>query len=159
MAAQYGRPLYFAAVVSIFVFFFSSPILSGRRLDVYYTSTQDVCDRCVTSQCRSEIWSTQLADNTGCEQSPSVQHCSILSCYIFATAIVWRAKGKIIIRSVLCSIVCNNCTQWTAHTYEQTNSSLDWVLSHWAHFTVLRFIFVYVYYFVSWLYIACMCSV
>jgi len=24
------------------------------------------------------------------------------------------------------------------------NSSLDWVLSHWAHFTVLRFIFVYV---------------
>jgi len=31
--------------------------------------------------------------------------------------IVWRARGKII-RSVLCSIVCNNCTQWTAHTYE-----------------------------------------
>jgi len=28
------------------------------------------------------------------------------------------------------------------HTHEQTNSSLDWVLSHWAHFTVLRFIFV-----------------
>ena len=25
----------------------------------------------------------------------------------------------------------------------RTNSSLDWVLSHWAHFTVLRFIFVY----------------
>ena len=24
------------------------------------------------------------------------------------------------------------------------NSSLDWVLSYWAHFTVLRFIFVYV---------------
>jgi len=34
MAAQYGRPLYFAAVVcySIF-FFFSSPIFSGHRLD------------------------------------------------------------------------------------------------------------------------------
>jgi len=40
--------------------------------------------------------------------------------------------------------VCNNCAQCNAHTYEQTNSSLDWVLSHWAHFTVLRFIFVYV---------------
>ena len=25
------------------------------------------------------------------------------------------------------------------------NSSLDWVLSYWAHFTVLRFISVYVY--------------
>jgi len=24
------------------------------------------------------------------------------------------------------------------------NSSLDWVLSHWAYFSVLRFIFVYV---------------
>ena len=31
------------------------------------------------------------------------------------------------------------------HTHmNRTNSSLDWVLSHWAHFTVLRFIFVYV---------------
>ena len=50
--------------------------------------------------------------------------------------IVWKVKGKTI-RSVLCSIVCNNCAQCNAHTYEQTNSSLDWVLSHWAHFTVL----------------------
>jgi len=31
------------------------------------------------------------------------------------------------------------------HTHmNRPNSSLDWVLSHWAHFTVLRFIFVYV---------------
>jgi len=41
--------------------------------------------------------------------------------------------------SGLCNIVCNNCEQCN----EQTNSSLDDVLSHWAHFTVLRFIFVY----------------
>jgi len=33
--------------------------------------------------------------------------------------LVWRVRGKII-TSVLCSTVCNNCTQWTAHTYEQT---------------------------------------
>ena len=33
------------------------------------------------------------------------------------------------------------------HTHmNRPNSSLDWVLSHWAHFTVLRFIFVYVLY-------------
>ena len=50
--------------------------------------------------------------------------------------IVWRVRGKTI-RSVLCNIVCNNCAQCNAHTYEHTNSSLDWVLSHWAHFTVL----------------------
>jgi len=31
------------------------------------------------------------------------------------------------------------------HTHmNRPNTSLDWVLSHWAHFTVLTFIFVYV---------------
>jgi len=40
----------------------------------------------------------------------------------------------------------------------RNNSSLDWVLSHWAHFTVLRFIFVYVL-FCVWLYIACTCNI
>ena len=33
--------------------------------------------------------------------------------------IVWRVRGKTI-RSVLCNIVCNNCAQCDAHTYEQT---------------------------------------
>ena len=55
--------------------------------------------------------------------------------------IVLRVRGKNV-RSVLYNIVCNNCAQCSAHTYEQTNSSLDWVLYHWAHFTVLRFIFM-----------------
>jgi len=33
------------------------------------------------------------------------------------------------------------------HTHmNRPNSSLDWVLSHWVHFTVFRFIFVYVQY-------------
>jgi len=61
--------------------------------------------------------------------------------FIGVVVIVWRVRGKTI-RSVLCNIVCNNCAQCDAHIHEQTNSSLDWVLSHWAHFTVLRFIFV-----------------
>ena len=38
---------------------------------------------------------------------------------IGAMMIVWRVRGKII-RSVLCNIVCNNCAQCNAHTYEQT---------------------------------------
>jgi len=42
-----------------------------------------------------------------------------------SSVIVWRVRGKTI-RSVLCNIVCNNCAQCDAHTYEQTNSSLDW---------------------------------
>jgi len=38
---------------------------------------------------------------------------------IGAMVIVWRVRGKII-RSVLCSIVCNSCAQCNAHTYEHT---------------------------------------
>ena len=38
---------------------------------------------------------------------------------IGAMVIVWRVRGKII-RSVLCNIVCNNCAQCDAHSYEQT---------------------------------------
>ena len=72
--------------------------------------------------------------------------------------IVWSVRGKII-RSVLCNIVCNNCAQCNAHTHmNRPNSSLDWVLSHWAHFTVLRFICLCMYIFCVSLYIAC-CSI
>jgi len=41
---DYGRPLYFCPVVSVYlsIFLFFSPILSRRRLDVYHTSTHDV---------------------------------------------------------------------------------------------------------------------
>jgi len=38
---------------------------------------------------------------------------------IVAVMIVWRLRGKIV-RSVLCSIVCNSCTRYNAHTYKQT---------------------------------------
>jgi len=51
--------------------------------------------------------------------------------------------------SVLCNIVCNNCAQCDAHTYEQTNSSLNWALSRWAHFNVLD----------SFLYCVLLCAV
>ena len=41
---EYGRPLYFHAVVSFYLLLilFSSPNLSGRTLDVYHTSTYGV---------------------------------------------------------------------------------------------------------------------
>ena len=38
---------------------------------------------------------------------------------IGAVVIVWRVREKTI-RSVLYNIVCNNCAQCNAHTYEQT---------------------------------------
>jgi len=55
--------------------------------------------------------------------------------------------------------MCATVVHSELHTHlNRPNSSLDWVLSHWAHFTMLRFIFVYVLFCVL-LYIACMCSI
>ena len=42
------------------------------------------------------------------------------------------------------------------HTHmNRPNSSLDWVLSNWAHFTVLRFIFVCVLLYVHCMHVYC----
>jgi len=52
---EYDRPLYFCPMVSIFLCFclFSSPNLSGRRLDVYHTSTHGVA----SVRFRMHVWS------------------------------------------------------------------------------------------------------
>jgi len=49
---------------SFFFFFISSPNLSGRRMDVYHTSTH-ACGLSANLECRSEMCCTRLAENTG----------------------------------------------------------------------------------------------
>jgi len=66
----------------LFLLFFSSPNLSGRRLDVYHTSTHGVA---ANLECRSEICCTRLAGNTGRKKSPFWHHSTTLSGYIFGT--------------------------------------------------------------------------
>jgi len=52
-------------------------------------------------------------------------------------------EGKL--SGLFCVVLCATVVHSELHTHmDRPNSSLDWVLSHWAHFTVLRFIFVYV---------------
>jgi len=51
--------------------------------------------------------------------TPTVQLGATSSGLTSAHLTIWRVRGKII-RSVLCNIVCNNCAQCNAHTYEQT---------------------------------------
>jgi len=59
---------------------------------------------------------------------------------IGAMVIVWRVRGKL--SGLFCAILCATIVHSAMHTYiNRPNSSLDWVLSHWAHFTVPRFIF------------------
>jgi len=50
-------------------------------------------------------------------------------------------EGKL--SGLFCAILCATIVHSAMRTHmNRPNSSLDWVLTHWAHFTVLRFIFV-----------------
>ena len=62
---------------------------------------------------------------------------------IEAMVIVRRARRKL--SGLFCAVLCAIIVHSAVHIHmNRPNRSLDWVLSHWAHFTVLIFIFVYV---------------
>jgi len=67
-----------------FFLLFSSPILSGRRLDVYHTFTHDVGGLNANLECRSEMC-CRTAQKKLRKKSPSAHHCTTLSGYIFAS--------------------------------------------------------------------------
>ena len=67
--AVMARPLCFTPVVS----FFSLPIVNGRRLDVYHTSTHGLS---ANLECRSEMCCIRLGVNTECKNLPSADHCT-----------------------------------------------------------------------------------
>jgi len=80
-----GQAIIFFALVSFFFLFssFSSPNLSGRRLDVFRTW----CGLSANLECRSEMCCMWLAGNAGREKSPKIRRLGTiaLSGYIFAT--------------------------------------------------------------------------
>jgi len=69
------------------LFFFSSPNLSGRTLDVYHTSTR--CGPSANLECRSKTCCEWLTVNTGPKKIvknwQNGHHCTTLLDYIFAT--------------------------------------------------------------------------
>jgi len=75
----------FVLFLSFFFLIFSSPNLSGRRLDVYHISTHDVASLSANLECRSENICTRLAENTERKKSPSRHHRTTLLGCIFAT--------------------------------------------------------------------------
>ena len=72
-------------------------------------------------------WPLKIAPSHGGSGPPHLIHASLgppestvqTTCQSVQGSRSWRVRGKII-RSVLCNIVCNNCAQCNAHTYEQT---------------------------------------
>ena len=75
MAALWNRAGHYIFALWFLSFFlssfFSSPNLSGRRLDVYHTSTQ-WCGLSANSKCRSEMCCTRLAGNAGHKKSSKI---------------------------------------------------------------------------------------
>ena len=103
--------------VLVFLYMFQKRIL-GDKWHTYFTGRCPSCHPFNSVSALKNIYS--LVDG-----QPPFPQIDIIG----AVVIVWRVRGKTV-RSVLCNIVCNNCAQCDAHTYEQTNSSLDWGLSH-----------------------------
>jgi len=90
MVALWNRVDHYIFILfSSFFLLFSSPNLSGRRLDVCHTSTQPWCGLSANLGCRSETCRTRLAGNAGLKKivkkSPSAHHRTTLSGYILAT--------------------------------------------------------------------------
>jgi len=91
------------------------------------------------------------------------RHCTTVKALRFALSLFPQidiiGEGKLSGLFSAVGLLCATIVHSELHTHmNRPNSSLDLVLSHWAHFTVLRFIFVYVL-FCVWLYIACMRSI
>jgi len=78
-----GQTIVFLPCDFYLSFFFSSPNLSGQRLDVYHTSTQ-WCGLNANFECMFEMCCTWLAENTGHKKSPFWHHRTTLSRCIFA---------------------------------------------------------------------------
>jgi len=65
--------LWFLTFFYLSFFFFSSPIVTGRRVDVYHTSTHGVA-LSANSEYRSEMCCTRLAGNTTCKNDAKNRH-------------------------------------------------------------------------------------
>ena len=83
---------------SFYLFFYSSPNLSGRRLDVYHTSTHGVALVRIQNAGRNVLHAARWKYRTQkcCKKSPSAHHRTTLSGSIFATKAHIDNRKKIV---------------------------------------------------------------
>jgi len=86
----------------VFLSFFF-PLVISAVFDVYHTSTHDVA--LVRLECMSEMCCKRLAGNTERKNSPSGQHHSTLSGYIFATKACSDNRKKIVKQQYLLHVL------------------------------------------------------
>jgi len=108
--------------------FFFSPNLSGRRLDVYHTSTHDVA---LVRNCefRMQVWNVLQAarwkyrTQKWCKKSPSEHHCINLSGYIFATKACIDNRKK----NLSSSNISSRCP-YTMVNFGLLTAEIDWLV-------------------------------
>jgi len=129
-------------VLSCFFFFFllfSSPNLSGRRLDVYHTSTHGVAS--ANLECRSEMYCTRLAENTGhknnVKKSPSRRHSTNLLGCIFAINACIDNRKKNLVSSNTSSICLHNMVNFVGPLTAEIGSGVWGTPANFNSFRVL----------------------
>jgi len=95
---HYIFALWFLSFFLLSFFLFSSPNLSGRRLDVYHTSTHDVAlVRIYNAGLKyAARGSLEMQDAKIAKNSPSGHHRTNLSGYIFATTAHFDNRKKLL---------------------------------------------------------------
>ena len=69
---------------------------------------------------------------------------SLSSLHSYDTCSFVISLSDVILSELFCVVLCTEAVHSHKHTLMSSYySSLDWVLSHWAHFTVRRLIYVY----------------
>jgi len=99
MAALWNRAGHYIFVMWFLrssIFFFSSPILSSRRLDVYHTSTHGVAFVRINLGCISETCCTGLAENSVRIKSPKIRHLRTIAQLCEALSSQQRQSEKLV---------------------------------------------------------------
>jgi len=112
---------YIFALWFLSIFFFSSPNLSGRTLDVYHTSTHGV-GPIANLECRSETCCARLAENARPKKlAISCHHSTTLLGYMFANKVHIDNRGKNLLSSNISSTCPHNLVNFGPLTAE-----IDW---------------------------------